>query len=275
MLQDSKKIFNFNNELYTGQELLLFYSDKRFKDFKSGEVTNIYSGVMFDIANIQKELHSLNKEIINNTEHLSYYQKSKIRKILSASEIAKLKIELESKLEDDTISIEELTELMDIEGDSYSVNGVDISLITNDFIKLNQKNLFPDEIKDTTLGKFLKLLMLTTYKNTINRTNRGNSKNITKSELKKYLKINTDKSFSTLFQEMENFDLLFRKQKMGKGFVIFINPIYANRGNSFHLDKTQYQLFKDNLQNKLPKRIIKYMDLIGGGDTFTLDIDED
>ena len=63
-------------------------------------------------------------------------------------------------------------------------------------------------------------------------------------------------------KELEKFKLLYRKEEKGKGFTIFINPIYANREESFKLNKTQYNLFKENLQDRLPKRICKYMEML-------------
>jgi hypothetical protein len=273
--KDAKRIFKFKDEKYSVYDLLLFYIDKRLKDFKEGEVENLVDGEVFSITDIKSKLYLLNEEIINNAEHLSYSERSKLRGLLSEDENNKRKEELNNKLENSDIDIEELKELMFLEGDSFGEGYIDFSLIEKDYIKINQATLFPQDIKDNTLGKFLKLLMLTTYQNNIQKTNRGNSGNMSKSELKKYLKISNDKTFSTTFQELEKYDLLFRKQKPGKGFIIFINPLYANRNNKFHLDKTQYKLFKDNLKDKLPKRMCVYLDMMNNESNCALEIDVD
>jgi len=275
MKKQAKRILEYKGEAYSIYDLLLFYTDSRLKEFKEGEVTNLTDGTVFNISSIKKDLSLMNKEVINNAEHLSYYERAKLRNMLSDDENNKRILELNSKLENNDINIEELKELLFLEGDNFGYDSVDVSLINSDFIKLNQSNLFNPEIKDVILGKFLKLLMLTTYENTVKRTNRGNSNNITKSELKKYLKISNDKTFSLTFQEMEKYDLLFRKQKAGKGFVIFINPLYANRNNKFTLDKTQYMLFKDDLKSKLPKRISAYLEKISESNNCYLEVDED
>jgi len=275
MKKDAKKMLQFKDEKYSVYDLLLFFTDSRLKDFKEGDVINLTDGTVFDIKNIKENLTLMNKEVIDNAEHLSYNEKHKLRRMLSKDENDKIKAELNSKLNSEIITMEELKELMEIEGDDFDDSGVNVSLINTDFVKLNQGNLFNPKIRDVTLGKFLKLLMLVTYENTVKRTNRDNSKNITKTELKKYLGIANDKTFSNIFQEMETYDLLFRKQKTGKGFVIFINPLYANRGSKFNLDKTQYVLFKDNLKEKLPKRLSYYMDKIVEENNCYFEIDED
>ena len=270
----AKKIFEFKGENYSVYDLITFYTDKRLKDFKEGEVTNLTTGECFNIKDIKKQLHLLNKDVIDAAEHLSYYEKSKLRNMLSDDENDKRLYELNIKLDNEELNFEEIKELLFLEGDDFNEYGVDVSLIGSNYIKLNQKSLFPKEIKDTTLGKFLKLLMLTTYENNIKRTNRSNSNNITKKELKEYLKISNDKTFSTIFQEMEKYNLLFRKQKPGRGFVIFINPIYANRSDKFSLDKTQYMLFKDKLEDLLPKRILTYLDIISNSSGAFIEVDD-
>lgn len=273
--KDAKKIFRFKGEDFSVYDLINFYSDSRLKDFKEGDVINLIDGTVFDIKDIKKELHQLNREVINNAEHLSYSERARLRELLSDDENAKRKFELNIKLNNDDISLEEVKELMFLEGDEFGEGYVKISLISEDYIKLNQKSLFHEDLRDTALAKFLKLLMLTTYKNTIQRTNRGNSNNITKSELMKYLKINNDKTFVSVFTELEKYDLPYRKQKAGKGFVIFINPLYANRGSKFILDKTQYGFFKEDLDAKLPKRITTYLSKVNEESGLFMEVDED
>lgn len=272
--KEGKKIFRFKDENYSVYDLISFYSDSRLKDFKEGEVTNLNNGSFFDIKDIKKELNQLNKDVIDNAEHLSYYERAKLRNMLSDDENEKRKLELNIKLNNDTITIEELKELMFLEGDEFGEGYVKVTLFSDDFIKLNQKSLFPEGLKDATLGKFLRLLMLTTYKNEIKRTNRENSNNITKSELMKYLRISNDKTFVSVFNELEKYDLLYRKQKAGKGFVIFVNPFYANRNNKFILDKTQYKMFKDDLDSKLPKRITTYLSKNSNKSGLYVEVDE-
>ena len=275
MKKEAKKIFKFKDENYSVYELIGFYIDERQKDYKEGEVYNLSTGECFDISEITNHSKELNEFIMDNSEHLSYYDKSKIRKILSADECEKIKRELNIKLDNDTITLDELKELMFMEGDNFGEGYVKISLINKNYIKLNQKSIFPDEIRDTTLGKYLKLLLLTTYKNNIQKTNRANSGNMNKKDLMKYLKIANEKTFTSVFMELEKYDLLYRKFKAGKGFSIFINPFYANRNSEFILDKTQYQLFKEDLVNKLPKRIATYLEKVAEMDDMVINIDED
>lgn len=261
-MKSGKKIFEFKGNKYDLFELVRYNVDYRALDYQSGEVTNTSTGECFDITEIRKNTKELNQMLMDNSEHLSYYERRKLRLMLSGEENAKIKVELEAKLDADTITLDELLVLMDIEGDDYGYGCVKISLFNKDFIKLNQKSLFPEELKDATLGKYLRLLMLTTYDNTLQNTNRANSKEVSKADLMKYLKINSETTWVSLFKELEKHKLLYRKEEKGKGFTIFINPIYANREECFRLDKTQYNLFKENLQDRLPKRICKYMEMI-------------
>lgn len=273
--KEGKKIFRFKEENYSVYDLISFYSDSRLKDFKEGEVTNLTNGSFFDIKDIKKELSQLNRDVIDNAEHLSYYERAKLRSLLSDDENEKRKFELNVKLNNDDITIDELKELMFLEGDEFGEGYVKVTLFNKDFIKLNQKSLFPEELKDSSLGKYLRLLMLTTYKNNVKKTNRENSDKITKSELMKYLRISNDKTFISVFTELEKYDLLYRKQKAGKGFVIFINPFYANRNNKFILDKTQYEMFKDDLDSKLPKRVTTYLSKISNDSGLYMEVEED
>lgn len=94
----AKKIFIFKEEYYSVYELISYYSDSRLKEFKDGDVINLIDGTIFDIKDIRKELHNLNKEVVQNAEHLSYSDRAKLRDMLSDDENYKRRIELNKKL---------------------------------------------------------------------------------------------------------------------------------------------------------------------------------
>lgn len=262
MKKPASKIFEFKGHKYSSYDLLSYYVDYRVQDmFRNGEVTNLETGEIFDINDIKQHIHGLNKDIVNNLEHLSYYEKQKIKNYIEKDEREKKLLELEIKLNNDTINFEELKELLFRKDYNFGENYINISLIDNNFIKLNQNAVYPKEIRDCTLGKFLRLLGIVTYKNELKSTNHGNSKNISKAELMDFLGISNKNTFSSIFQEMEKFELLYRKQIKGKGFLIFINPYYANRGTELKIDNTQYYLFKNKLEDKLPKEVNKFFEL--------------
>lgn len=160
-------------------------------------------------------------------------------------------MELETKLDNDTINFEELKELLSHKNYNFGDNYIHISLINNNFVKLNQNVIYPKEIKDYTLGKFLRLMGIMTHKNELKSTNHGNSKNISKAELMDFLGISNKNTFSSIFQEMEKFGLLYRKQIKGKGLIVLINPIYANRGDNFKLTKDLLNAFKKDIINNI------------------------
>lgn len=161
-------------------------------------------------------------------------------------------VELETKLDNDTINFGEVKELLSHKNYSFGDSCVDIDLIKNDFVVVNHLAISFKNLSLGTLGRFLKLLTLITYKNeVVKKVNHRKSSAISKSEIMEFLEMKSPTIFIKTFKKLEEAELLYRKQIKGKGFIVLINPIYANRGDAFTLTKDLLDAFKKDIINNI------------------------
>lgn len=255
------KIFKYKDKKYSITELINLHYDNRIIGYESGIVTNIKTLEEFNISDISNYIINTNIDFIDELNHLEYNARNRITDIISNDINKKILTELEVKLENDTITEIEIKNLLLLKGYSFSESGVVINTMPTDFVKLNQKSdIFDIDISDNMLGKFTRLLSMLTYDNIIQKTNRGNSNHISKSELMDKLKIKSKSIFSNVFNTFEDLNLLKRVYNKDGSFDIVMNPYYIVRNNKIIIDKTQYLLFfKD--RDLLPKEVCKFLDL--------------
>lgn len=264
-MSKGKKVLKFKEIKYDWDTLLFNYCDSEKDEFKDGLVINLDTMEEFNINNLIDIYIEMNQGIIDASNHLSYQQRSKIRKHLNY-QINKYREDLlEKKLNEDTISKEELEEFIllkdnrDIKEEFKTTEGIRADLITK-FVKLNQELPLPSEISLTNVGRFYRLLEVLVHKNKIFKKSHGNSKEPNKDELMKYLECKSNNTFRVFIQELENNNIARRFKLPNNRNIIFINPLYAHK--DLIISKELYNVFKDVLEEKLDKRILRYMEFI-------------
>lgn len=262
-----KKILLFKGEKYDYESLIInYYEDTFNENFKDGDVEDLSNGDTFDIADISDRYLTLNDGILENTDHLSHLQRGKIRNILNNKALSFRKKLLNHKLIEDTITKEQLEELIMIEDNKniskefYDNEGLKADIINNHFVKISQENPLPKDLKIPDVGRFHRLLEVMIKRNAIKRTSHGNSGDIKRSELMEHLECNIS-TFKTFIKKLENNSIirLYAIPKSNRK-IIFINPIYAHR--ELVISKELYNVFKDVLDIKLDRKLSKYMEIV-------------
>lgn len=207
----------------------------------------------------------MSEGVIDASEYLTYYQRSRINKVLS-SPIRRYKEKLlEKKLDEDTISKEELEEYImlkdgrDVKSELNQKEGIRAELISK-YIRVNQELPIPRNVSLVNIGRYYRLLEVLIHKNKVFKKPHGNSKEPTKSELMEYLECKSENTFRVFIQEMEEHSIARRFKLPNNRNIIFINPLYAHK--DLIVSKELYKVFKDILEQKLDKRILKYMEFI-------------
>lgn len=99
-------------------------------------------------------------------------------------------------------------------------------------ILFDLKELEFENIRDTTLGKYLLLSNLLCSDGVIRKGNFSQRKTIIlKKEIMDYLRISNEKTFHSIFKELEYYNLARRVIISGKGIKIYINPKYCRHRN--------------------------------------------
>lgn len=264
-MNKGKKILKFKNEKYDYETLLDKYCNSQEEKFRMGIVEELEDGNEFEINYLPDVFLEKNNGVIDSINHLTYSQKSGIRKQLSNSVVNYKKKVLKKKLDDDEITKEELEEYIllidkrNIKEETRLRDGIKAQIITR-FVKVNQEFPLPREISLTNVGRYYRLLEVLIQKNKIFKKPHGNSKEPTKAELMEYLQCNSTNTFRTFIQEMEQYKVARRFKVSNNRNVIFINPLYAHK--DLIISKELYNVFKDVLEEKLEKRILKYMQFI-------------
>lgn len=262
-----KKILEFKLIKYGFEELVYNYCSSEKDEFKEGYVTNLLTGEEFDINKLPEIYIEMNQGVVDASEHLTYYQRSLINRVLNNS-INKYKEKLLcKKLEEDTITKEELEEYIflvdrrDIKSEFENNKGVRADII-NTFIKVNQELPIAREVSLANIGRYYRLLEVLIHKNKILNKPHGNSNEPSKKELMEYLECKSENTFRVFIQEMEQFNIARRFKLPNNRNIIFINPLYAHK--DLIISKELFNVFKDVLEQKLDKRILKYLELVYG-----------
>jgi len=261
-MAQGKKVLKFKEIKYDWDTLVFNYCDSEKDEFKEGDILNLDTGEEFNINDIVDIYIEMNQGIVDASNHLSYSKRSELKKHLNYK-INKYREKLfEKKLEEDTITKEELEEYIfikdkrDIKNELKNNEGIRADLITK-FVKLNQEIPIPSEISLVNIGRYYRLLEVLLHKNKIFKKPHGNSVEHTKAELMKYLQCNSPNTFRVFIQELEKYNIARRFKLPNNRFIIFINPLYAHK--DLIVSKDLYNVFKDVLEEKLDKRILKYM----------------
>ena len=265
-MSKGKKILEFKGNKYSFLDLVDRHTEDMYKEkYNEGIVTDLEKDETFEIGEIVDRFIKLNQDLKKAMSHLSYSQSGRIRSNIDKS-IKNTKIKfLYKKLDDDSITKEELEELFiledrkDIKKEFNSKNYIEKNIITKNFIKVSQECTLPRELSITDVGRYHRLLELVINKSSIHKTNHGNSKEMKIQEVMKYIECSKS-TFKTFIQKMEKYSIIRRYRPNVKRWVLFINPIYAHR--DLNITHELYNVFKDVLEERLDKKLLKYLEFI-------------
>lgn len=244
------KIIQYKEEIYDFESLIWMSKDNNLKKFidENDEVSLLDSGEVMKIKDLAMEFSVRNRNAKETLKHLPQQQRNKINKAMNEGTLLLTKEELWLKFNNDNITIEELESLMLIENKNLNVQ--------------YKKGFYVNRIKDKPIGlsddyygKFFRLLHLMNFGNTLRH---DNSKPIKKLDMCNYLDMKTDRAFEIFIKALSN-KRMIAKTKINDINYLIVNPAYATM--NIQIDKTTYDLFKDDLNELLSPLEIKYLEM--------------
>jgi len=243
------KELKFKEDVYNLKELWNLHNSGK-NLFSEGVVEDIQTGEEFDIVKLEEykarfagETYVALKELADPTS---------LKRKLKAESDRRRKKELERLFEDNSISPDELRQLIALKYDKSEINNC---MSYEHFAFLNLAIETPD-LTDNELGKFYKMLTKMTKKaNSLLRTKNTKSNPVGVSELIDLLGVNERNVYKFLNRlKKEN---IVRDFKIGNKKYLCINPKYAINGT---MTSTTYYIYKDDMEDlfpNIPKEVVK------------------
>ena len=167
----------------------------------------------------------------------------------------KRKRELQKRFNDNTITLIELEELVNLKSENIN----DIKIRYTEFFMFNMNKRKPSEISYSDYGKFVDMLnYFITYENTLEY--RSNGKTIKRKDLADFLDFKNVRSLDNFIRKLSNHKLLMEAKKGGINYL-FINPVYAQR--NVKINATIFKLFKEDIEPFLNEYQIRYLEIQG------------
>jgi len=256
----SKVTFTFKEDTYTFSELLKAHlTDKNL--YKDGTVVNCETGEEFEIDKIEevREKYYEYLDYIKNT--LSEERTSLDVWTINQNRKNKRIKELNSKYDKYTISVDELNELIKLEGDIKIEGDVQIKLNRDGeiFYKKYQSYIYPCSLSHADIGKFHLLLDFMTYKSEIKRTPRDNSNHPKLEELMTYMRISDIRTLNRSLSKLKK-NKLINEELIESKRIIYINPIYVVK--NLKITPTTYKFFKEDINKFLTEKEIRYLEMV-------------
>jgi len=238
--------------------LLKHHYDKTLKDFKEGEVDDVDTGETFDIKDLFSLYKNSIKEMLDTANSFSSPNEKLRIKNIYEKEIKGLRIhELRSKLEQDTITLEEIEEWVSLMNRDDRKNfGI---ANYSQYVVINHAKPKPKNISRHDYSRFFELIYIMNYKNNISYKN---SKPIKRKHLSELLEFSTVSGLDKFINKLKKNNMIIRTEPNHKEVsFLMINPAYAMRG--IKINSTIYNYFKEDLDELLTPLEKKYIQLKG------------
>ena len=257
-----RKSLIYKNEKYDYETLITLHFDENVKKyFSEGDVTDNETGELIPICNLFETYMAKNKEVAENLSHLSYSNRAKFAKIISNKMLIMRDNELRSKLETDTITLEECEELLMLEKkiiiNSDGDKELNIQPKYSNFVILNRGIPKPKTLSHDYYGKFFDLLQLMTIKN--NNLKHNNQHPYKKKDICEHLGVKTERALEIFFKALREHNMIAVTNSSEHKFIT-LNPAYVNM--SIRLTEDTYRFFKSDLDKILTPLEIKYFQLL-------------
>lgn len=254
-----KKGLKFKNEEYDIVSLLIYHYDTNLNHtFATGEVADYLSGEIFDITELFKVYKDYIYILLKNSSNFSSYQEQAKIKHIYENQIKNIKImDLSSKLDNNTITLEEIEEWISLmprnQRSQFCVAKY------GDFITINGAKPKPKEMTRTDYSRFFELIYAMNYENILKY---NNGKPITRQTLSEILEFKDVKSYDKFIATLKKFNMIIKTEKNSDGVsFMMLNPVYAMR--QVKIDLTIYNYFKSDLYDLLSALERKYIELKG------------
>lgn len=253
------KIIKYKEETYDFETLILMSKDNNFKKFidENDEVCLLDTGDILKIKDLPIEFAVRNRNTKETLKHLPPQQRNKIVKAMNEGVLNLTKEELWVKFNNNTITLEELEKLMMFENKNLNIQYVKGFYV-------NRTKEKPEGLSDDYYGKFFRLLHIMNFGNTIRH---DNSKPIKKIEICEFLNMKTERAFEIFIKALSNKNMIAKTKIKDTNYLI-INPAYASM--NVQIDKTTYELFKEDLDELLSAIEIKYLEMSTNNNKGTL-----
>ena len=261
-MNKGKKVLIYKSEKYDYETLItLHFDDNVKKYFSDGDVTDTESGELIPICSLFENYIAKNKEVSDNLSHLSYSNRAKFAKIINNKLLILRDFELRSKLESDTITLEECEELLILEKkivfNSDGDKELNIQPKYSNFVILNRGIPKPLTLSHDYYGKFFDLLQLMTIKN--NNLKHNNQHPYKKKDICAHLGVKTERALEIFLKSLREHNMIAVTNSSEHKFIT-LNPAYVNM--SIRLTEDTYRFFKYDLDKILTPLEIKYFQLL-------------
>lgn len=220
--------------------------------YKSGYVADTETGEILDISEIDKWRDLYIDELVSKPEKL---------KVLNREDFAKNIKLYEKKYEENRITKNELLELIKYKNSRY------LEIDYDDYYIKNTNRPKPQNISISDYGRFNMLLDMMSSSNKIQH--KSNGRQIKESDILEKLEFSTSKTFKNFISKMSKIGMLAVNGVKGKRFI-HINPVYAKR--RVKIDKTIYELFRDDLNEYLDEYEIAYLSMDDNEDSSSMSV---
>ena len=232
------KIF-FNNHIYNLGQLIDLR--KLSPLYQTGTIIDLETGEKLEMEELDKLRDLYIDELLHPNSKINALNKQ------DKSKIIKL---YETKFAEKRISKVELLELIKLKDSRY------FEISYDDYFIKNADQPKPDELSISDYGRFVMLLDMMSFKNSL--THKANGKQIKEKDIMIYLQIENKRTFDNLLGRLCKVGMIARNGVRGKRFI-HINPIYAKR--KVKIDQTIYDLFRDDLIKYLDEYEIAYFEM--------------
>ncbi len=160
------KKLEFKGEKYNLLQLIGYHYDVGLKEFKDGEVIDTSTGEVIFINNLFDVYKENIKELLNNSRNFSSHKEQYKIKSIYEKQIKEIKLkQLNSRLEDNTITLKEIEEWLTLMPYKERLS-FGIAKYSN-FITINHAKPKPKDMSRNDYSRLFNLIYIMNYKNKI------------------------------------------------------------------------------------------------------------
>lgn len=220
-------------------------------------MTDLNTGEFYPIDELFERYKEHIRDMLKTTANFSSYAQQKRITIIYNNQCKKLRAkELSAKLDNDTITLEDIEEWKTLMSKKERSKFLSIEYGDDNSITINKSKPKPKDLCRNDYSRFFELLYIMEDNNKLEDKRGVMSRNT----LKEALEFNHIKSLDKFISNLKRHNMLIRTEKNSKNIsFIIINPVYAMRNST--IDQTLYKYFKEDLDELLSPLEIKYIEL--------------
>lgn len=248
------KIFLYNNNLYNYEDLHDLKYRYNLENFQSGELINIETGEIKDLANLKdfytSALLLVKKEIVETEYGIPSKDVNYMINYLNNSQHKEFISKVESNPE--SVSDEEVIQYWKIKQKVEIEEHINIMCDIKDFIKHNSTFNFSN-LSMIDKGRVFSLLDLLSYEDSFVYS---------RDDLLKCLEFENKETLRAFLKKLEDNEIIHRLNKLKKSEVeIIVNPFLAIKGKNKKLTYEIYKMFPKTVETYIGRLGIRYLEI--------------